>query len=503
MVRFAVAVLAAVAVASPVAGDEASQRAYSKGLVEWNASGSAQSAMAHFTAAVQADPQDAFAHYHLGMARASLGETAAAIEDLRTALRLRPDFPIAAADLGVLLVRENRPAEALPWLEAATAEPRLRGRAKLMSGVARLRLGEIDAAVEDLRAAVALDPTIAAEARYYEGVAESRRGDDDAAREHFEWVVREHPTSAVAFEAQRFLDGAGSGDRPYLIYAAIGLDYDSNVTLETDAEIGGDDLQPSDNADGNVHFRVGARYRLWGNENTALTAGYELFQRVYFELDEYNLQAHRPGLRLSHRWNDFFFGVAADYDFFLLQTESYLQRVSGLPWVAMHTGDWGRSELSYRLRWNDFFRRPPDSAVADPDGDIDDDVLDSISHMPILRQYFYVDGADRYVSAAWVFERRNPVGDGDELYAYTANGVELAVAWALAWQLSAQAEYMYQYQDYDEEGRVDEPHQVVVGLRRPIVERLFATAAYRGLFHESNQFPYDRHIGSLTLEYVF
>ena len=486
-------------------GNELSQREFSRGLAELHSGGSADQARARFEAAVVADPDDSFARYYLAASLAEAGESEAAVEHLREALRLRPDFPEASADLGALLVRLDRPAEALPWLELASTRGDLRGRAQLMIGVVQLRLGDMDAAVESLRAAAIGDPGVAVDARFYEGVAERRRGRDEVAREHFEWVVRAAPSSPFGVEAQRFLSlGGGFRERPWVVYVSMGFDYDSNVTLETDEQESRADQTLPDPEDGSFHLRAGGRYRLWGNDDTALTFGYEFFQRLYFDLNEYNLQGHRPGLRLTHRMDDFRFGLSVDYDYFLIEEFSYLQRVTGVPWAAYHLGDWGRSELSYRVRWNGFFRRPPGGgALTDPDGELADDVLDSVTHRPILRQYFYVDGPGRYLSIAYLFEYRDPVDGGDARFEYESHGVEVGVGWLLPWRVSTRATYTYRYEDYDVDGRRDEPHEFVVGFRRPITSNLSALAAYRGTIQESNQFDYDRHIASLAFEFVF
>ncbi len=511
--------------AGSAGADEASERAYSQGLAELHGGGSAQASRGRFEASqaarsrfetsqaarsrfetsVAADPDDAFARYYLASALAKEGEVDDAIEHLRAALRLRPGFAEAAADLGTLLVRTDKAAEALPWLDLAAERADLRGRAMLMAGVAKLRLGELDAAVESFRAAAVHEPGVAVTARFYEGVAETRKGRDDIARGHFEWVVRQSPSSAFGVEAQHFLSkGGGFRERPWAVYLSLGVDYDSNVTLETDAQGDRADGTLPDNGDGSVNVRLGGRYRVWGNQDTALTVGYELFQRLYFDLDDYNLQGHRPGVRLTHRWRDVRVGVSLDYDYFLLEGHSYLQRVTGVPWIALHEGGWGRSEVSYRVRWNGYFRRPPGGgAAADPDGELADDVLDAVSHRPIVRQYFYLDGPGRSVSVAYLFEHRDPIDGGDSRFEYDSHGVEVGVDWLLPWRVTSRATYTFRREEYARDGRVDEPHEFVIGLRRPITANMTASAAYRGTIQDSNQFEYERHIGSLAIDYVF
>ncbi len=490
--------------ALPVAGDEHSERAYSAGLVRMHAEVEAAgrsgdgSTLAAFAAAVAADPSDPYARYYHGVALARSGRLGAAIDELGEARRLKPGFAEAAADLGVALVRAGRSGEAVVLLDEAAADPALRARANLVLGVAKLRLGEVAAALGHFRVAEG-DGELIVLARYYQGVARTRLGDSAAAGEAFQWVARRSPDSAVGLEAQRFLrHGAGVGVRPYRVSLALGVDYDSNVILEGDARSLVASGTP-DRGDGSVHLRVNGRYLAWRGADSALTVGYELFQRVYFDLDEYNLQVHRPGLRLTHRWRNLRFGVSGDYDFFFIKDHRYLQRITALPWVAMFTGQWGRAELSYRARLNDFFRPPPEAVRR---GGVGDDVLDSMAHRAMLRQYFYIDGPARFISLAYRFENRDAVWSGERSLGYDAHGVEVGAGWLLPWQLYAQASYVFQEEDYHGGDRVDRPHDFSATLVKRLTPRLSARLAYRGLEHDSNRFEYDRHIGSLSLEYA-
>ena len=499
-------VMLVVGLAAPIWASEISERSYSVGLAELHGGRSTDGApLESFERAVQSDPDDPYARYYLGVAQSVAGDLEAAVRELQEALRLKPDFAVAAADLGVVLLRSGRTAEAIPLLEAAARHADMRARSKLVLGVAQLRLGETDAAIGSFRTAAILDPGIALTARYYEGVAEWRRDRKEVARKQFRWVVSESPDSVFGREAARFLGSARvSEQRSYSASIAVGIDYDSNVTLETDGQTARGDETLPDSGDANFHLRAAGRYLVWHRADTAVTVGYEFFQRLYFDLDEYNLQGHRPDIRLTHRWRNLRFGVAAGYDYFSLDLKSYLQRATALPWVAIHQSDWGRSELSYRVRWNVFFRRPPGGGAAvDPDGELADDVLDSVTHRPILRQYLYIDGSENFVSLGYVFERREPIGGGDERFAFDSHGVEIGGGWLLPAGVRARASYAFQREGYDRDGRVDRPHLIRLALSRFLSDNLGATVAYQGLVQDSNQFEYDRHIASLSLEYVF
>ena len=100
--------------------------------------------------------------YGLGIAEAALGELDRAEQSFRQAMSLAPRETAAAQALAKLLLRRDRPGDALALLrKAVEMEPE---SAELHNdlGVALLRLGDRDAAVQAFREAVRLRPEIAA-----------------------------------------------------------------------------------------------------------------------------------------------------------------------------------------------------------------------------------------------------------------------------------------------------------------------------------------------------
>src|SRR5579864_5021184 len=72
-----------------------------------------------FSQAVQADPKDYAAHFHLALAYSLLGKDADAIPEYQKTLELKPGLYQAELNIGILLLRAKRPSEAAPHLDAA------------------------------------------------------------------------------------------------------------------------------------------------------------------------------------------------------------------------------------------------------------------------------------------------------------------------------------------------------------------------------------------------
>ena len=103
---------------------ELSERLVARGEVAYQA-GDHDQARALFTEAVEADPDDAVARYHLGLALGRLDRWADAADAFQQALRLRPEFDEAAQALDFARARAREaetatPAEARRWQLRAT-----------------------------------------------------------------------------------------------------------------------------------------------------------------------------------------------------------------------------------------------------------------------------------------------------------------------------------------------------------------------------------------------
>ena len=500
-------VLFAVAITSlPAWASDRSISLYSQGLVEFHA-GNLPAARELMERAVDADPQDPYAAYYRGVVRVRMGEIGPGTDDLRRALSIKPDFPEGQLDLGVALVNEGQYTEAASLLEKASRDPMLRANATLFLGIAKLRQGEAAASLGDFGEAQRLDPKLATTATYYRGIALHQTGQSAEARASFEDVIAARPDSEIAREAKNYLsliDTGQSQAKRYEIHGGYGLDYDSNVVLRLRGETI-ESLGVESDWDVGMSLGLGGRYALWRGNHTAVSVGYDFFQRVYLQLDDYNLQAHRPNIHWTGSWNSFRFGLIGQYEFYLLKNDAYLHRLLGQPWVAWHAGEWGRTELSYRVRWNDFLKTPPGGVPVGGIGDFADseDALDSVVHQPRLRQYFYLGDPRRYVSISYQYELRDPSKTVGAPFGFQAHGAQIAASTPVIGDLDLFLSYSYTREDYDEGGRVDQPHGIIATLRWPLANWFAVSVGYYGEIHNSNRFAYDRHVASTGFDLFF
>lgn len=238
--------------------------------------------------ALRLDPDSAEAHFYLGQVLNRLDRPAEAAAELETARDAGLDRPGLHLSLGTTYFELDRHEDARRELELAVARNPESGEALLLLGLTELERGRTDAAAGHFERVVEVDPELAQLALYNLGAARSRQGDAAGARAALRRAVDVDPTSTTAGYARTLLDRvqrAPGGPRRWSLSGSVGLLYDDNVTArEVDSTTG--------DGDGGASAELAATYRLGDEAPYALELGYDLFQTVYFDASDFNLQVH-------------------------------------------------------------------------------------------------------------------------------------------------------------------------------------------------------------------
>jgi tetratricopeptide (TPR) repeat protein len=123
-----------------------------------------EEAAALFQKAVEADPKDFAAHFHLALANTFLNRDAEAVAAYRKTLELKPGLYQAELNLGMVLLRQKVAEEAIPHLEAAVGQKPTEYRPNFYLAEALLAAGDAGKAESHYRAALEADPKSAAAA---------------------------------------------------------------------------------------------------------------------------------------------------------------------------------------------------------------------------------------------------------------------------------------------------------------------------------------------------
>jgi tetratricopeptide (TPR) repeat protein len=115
-----------------------------------------------FAKAVAADPKDYAAHFHLALADSMLQHDTEAAAEYQQVLALKPGLFEAQLNLGILLIRDKEPADALPLLSAASQQKPAEFRPRLYWAQALLDTGDAPAAEDQYKRALELNAKSAA-----------------------------------------------------------------------------------------------------------------------------------------------------------------------------------------------------------------------------------------------------------------------------------------------------------------------------------------------------
>ena len=513
-----------------VSASDSAEMMYSRGLVEFHKQNYEQ-AMPWFDSAVGMDATDPAARYYRAMARAHLNQKAEAIADLQYALELKPDFYICRIELAGLLIDESRYDEAMAQLNLVENQPEVDGRAAFLKGLIYLRQGQLDEADSSFAYAAGHDQSLAATAAYYQGIIAYRRKDTHDAKAQFNEALRRVPSqSGIGREAASGLQTIRSGSaQRYMLYAESGFQYDTNVCLLPDdgSGLSGHNgclsFDSSDVGDGSIGNESDGRYILNAGgfvrpvltDRIQLTVGYEFYQSVQFHLQQFDLQDHRPRIQLTADLGPVILGALGQYDYYLLQTNSFLQDFNGTGWGIVPEGTVGRFEAFFRARRRDFKM-------------LLYDVRDANNYSPGVRQLFYLGAPDQYVFLGYRYDKEDPdnslaaFSDIDsKAFGYDGNEGSIGLRWVWPYDISSELGFAYRYERYDSQSsetdpdqpgsrRKDNDYRVRAYLELPwtlfadfdFADNLSFGLGYMFSINDSNQsnFDYNRNIVSATLQ---
>ena len=427
--------------------------------------------------AVAHDPSSGDARLALGIAKYHLGEKDAARADLEQAQKMLPNNPEAELYLGMILLEQENPAAAVNRLD----------RSRSLSG-----------------------DTIEPASNYYAALAHSEAGDTKRAEELLRGVQTSAPGTVWAERAGEALAQAdarrASAGPSRWLTAQAGLDYDSNISLRSDAIAQPTNISHDD--DGRAWWALDGGAELfrsngWGGGMGANYTGSQPFHEDDFGqhfitaspwLDR-ELGA-KTLLRIAPEGGVGFF----DGDEFL--------RFGGIrPELRHDFGRGGMGSLYVRYAYDDFRY---------------DEVFNSndVVGRNFTQQRNYRDRDGHDVLAG--YDHLIGVGDTTTLRGgvfvrdYTANGAEYDFTGGGAWLGIRQTLPMRfildlqggaEFDDYESEssfllvGESEQDREDVIGtagvvLTRPITDWLSVSARYQYLNNDSNTdvFNYDRHI---------
>ena len=268
------------------ASGAAAEDSFDRGMAAYDAA-SYEEALFHFDQAVSETPASAGAHYFRGLTLQRLERYPESVAALETARGLDPSLPALDLNLGIALYRMGDCAAAGPALERATSEDPADVYPQYFLGLCAQEDGRDAEAVTHLERATS-DPELEQLAWFHVGHSYSRLGRMDAAEEAYLRAARIDPNGELAATARRRAAALADGrltDKPWWVRASAGLEYSDNLTV-TQLDV------TTDESDVAGVFDFGAGYRVIDQGPTELEISYDLYQSLYSDITDLNLQAH-------------------------------------------------------------------------------------------------------------------------------------------------------------------------------------------------------------------
>lgn len=417
--------------------------------------------------AVANDPNSGDARLALGVAKYHLGEKDAARADLEAAQKMLPNNPEAELYLGMILLEEEKPADAINRLE----------RSRSLQG-----------------------DTFEPAANYYAALAQAENGDAARAEDSLRRVQQLAPGTVWAERAGEALAQAearkaAAGPSRWLTLQA-GVDYDSNVALRSGAISQPNNI--SHRADGKGWWGVDGGAQLfrkngWGGGVGANYAGSQPFRENSF--DQHYLTA---SMWLDRDLGDkTLFRISPEAGYGWFDGHDFIRYAAIRPEIRHDFGRGGMGTAYVRYAYNDFLYDEFDPAfreVRDRDGH---DILGGYDHQVGLTDSLLLRGG------AFGHDYRSEGQD----YDFVGGGGWLGFRQLLPWRMIFDATGSVEYDEYDTRSsfavapeRVGDRRDVIGAasavLTKPITNWLSVSARYQYLDNESNTsvFDYNRHI---------
>ncbi len=308
-------------------------------------------------AAARADsPDDASVALLQGQCLIATGDFVGASQVLAEAKQLDPQLPDVDLYHGVALYHMGDYANAWASLQAAKGNVTPVGMPdyELYTGLLQLERGEFREGALALERARAIDPDqVDPVASFYAGVAWQSLGEHQLARDNLRRTIDIDGKDGLwGKRAAELLRGESIGDRAFF-GASLGIEYDSNVTLRSQAVVLPDAI--SDESDGRIVWSAygGAELFRSNGWSGGIAASYS--GNAHFHLEQFNTHYPVGTVWLDRDLTTYSF-LRARYDigYAWLDFDPYvLTQTGALEWHR-NWGKWGNTEVAALWEWYEF-----------------------------------------------------------------------------------------------------------------------------------------------------
>ncbi len=476
---------------------------FQEGLLRYT-SGQLPQAEQEFRAVVAEDPADAEAHYYLGLSLLDQNRPAEAVEAFDQSLRLDPTADEVRAARATANIRLRKFSAAEEDLDVLRPDPKWQSLVDYLTGQLQYAQGDLEAAAESFARAKRAGSTEAEPAGFYEGLTYLRMRQLVRARSSFRESAlgpdRDPTVAAASRQLDLVLAEQAGTDKPWEIELTLAYEYDSNVI-----QISPDIPTPvgiSDEADSRFLVQPRGSYSFIRQER--VEAGLEAtgYFSFHADLNEFDVASYQAGPYINYKLREnLYLSARYGFNYIELDYEDFLTRHILTPQLTLIEPNFGYTSAYYQFQERDF-KGTPATPELDRDGPLH--ALGVVQGLQLPE--FFRDAGRANLELSYRFEYQDTEGGDFEGY-FHSFGATLYSPLPV-WNLKGDVGVSFDIDDYtnpnslDDDGdeRDDSEINFVAGLTKEFNKNLAVRLDYAWQDHDSNievggadVFSFDRH----------
>ena len=462
---------------------------FQEGLLRYTR-GQLQQAEQDFRSIVAEDPADSEAHYYLGLSLLDQNRPAEAVESFTQSLRLDPTADEVRAARATANIRLRSFDAAEEDLDVLRPDPRWQSLVDYLTGQLKYAQGDLEGAADAFARAKRAGSTEAEPAGFYEGLTYLRMRQLVRARSSFRESAlgadRDPTVAAASRQLDLVLGEQARKDKPWEIELTLAYEYDSNVI-----QISPDIPTPvgiANEADSRFLIQPRGNYSFIRTER--IDAGVEGtgYFTFHWDLNDFDVASYQAGPYINYRLRENVY-VSARYGFNYIDLgyEDFLSRHIVTPQLTIIEPNFGYTSAYYQFQERDF-KGTPATPELDRDGPLH--ALGVVQGIQLPE--FFRDAGRANLELSYRFEYQDTDGNDFE-GSFHSFGITLFTPLPF-WKLKYDIGVSFDVDDYanvnslDDDGdeRSDTEFNFVTGITKEINKNWAVRVDYAFQDHDSN-----------------
>jgi len=372
----------------------------------------------------------------------------------------------------ITLYRQGAYGDAGRLLERVVGQEPQNGSAHFFTGLTMQAQGNYAGSVKPFQSAMRYDREFAQLANYHIGLAHHKEGRPQEAATVLRQAVAIDPASDAGKNASALLktvEQQGGVAKPWRLKVGLGGEYDDNLTVEEQDLV-------TDQADFATVLELEGGYRFQVPKPYEAEISYSLYQSLYNDYSQFDLQTHTLGLTGSRDFDGVEAGLSYAYSYMFLGREGFLQSHRLTPNVGFSLPYGLYASLNYNLEEKDF-RKTTDNGRDAVNQAVGGDFF-----------AFFMENKG-YVQVGYRLEHENATAAEFDYWGHTVLAAVQVPAW---YEIKARLSVKYQDKGYSHVTpaigveRDDTKQTVGLMISRKFLERYEAKLDYQYIDSDSN-----------------